>query len=169
VHALKGVFLVESAKEFNDKVFGDVVSVEEDTASVSSVLVVLESTSVESYLFAHASDLLSVEMSEKVELEDTLSYVRSAHQVDFEKLSLEVAFVGSVALKSFEEDSSSLLNSVVLKEDSNDSIKRSLRHTVGISDGDHLSEVDGSSGVRGDNVPEDGNEVGLVVSLLTVR
>lgn len=80
-----------------------------------------------------------------------------------------MAFVGSVALKSFEEDSSSLLNSVVLKEDSNDSIKGGLRHTVGISDGDHLSEVDGSSGVRGDNVPEDGNEVRLVVSLLTVR
>jgi hypothetical protein len=102
VHALKGIFLIESAEEFNDEVLGDVVSVEEDTASVSSVLVVLESTSIESYLLTHASDLLSVEVSEKVELEDTLSYVRSAHQVDFKKLSLEVAFIGSVALKSFE-------------------------------------------------------------------
>ena len=101
MHALKGVFLIESAKEFNDKVFGDVVGVEEDTASVSSVLVVLESTSVESYLFAHASDLLSVEMSEKVELEDTFSYIRGAHQVDLEKLSLEVTFIGSVSLESF--------------------------------------------------------------------
>ena len=53
-------------------------------------------------------------MSEKIKLEDTFGYVRSALQVDFEKLGLEVAFVRSVTLESFKENSGSLLNSVVL-------------------------------------------------------
>ena len=77
------------------------MSVKEDTASIRNTCVVLKSTAIKSNLFAHAGDLLSVKVSEKVKLEDTLSYVRSTHQVKFEKLGLEVAFIGSVSLKSF--------------------------------------------------------------------
>lgn len=101
MHALEGVLFVESAEELDDELLGDVVGVEEDTASISSVLVVLQGAAVESNLLTHASDLLSIEVSEEVELEDTFSYVRGAHQVDLEKLSLEVTFIGSVSLESF--------------------------------------------------------------------
>jgi len=79
MHAFERVFFVKSTKEFNNDFFRNVVSVKEDTTSIRSACVVLKSTAIKSNLFAHAGDLLSVKVSEKVKLEDTLSYVRSAH------------------------------------------------------------------------------------------
>jgi hypothetical protein len=46
VHALEGVIFVELAKELDNKLFRDVVGVEEDTASISGVLVVLQGAAV---------------------------------------------------------------------------------------------------------------------------
>jgi hypothetical protein len=120
-------------------------------------------------LIAHFGDFLLVEVSEKVQLEDTFSYVRSTHKIDLEKLGLEMAFIGSVALESLKENCSSLLNSLVLEEDLYNTIERSLRLTRSITHGNHLGKVDCSLRVLGHNSSENLHEVGLVSSLLAVR
>lgn len=101
-------------------------------------------------------------------MEDTLSYIGSAHEVDLEKFSLEVTFVRSVALKSLEENCSGFLDSLMLKEDLNDSIERCLGLATCITHGDHLCKVYCCCGVLWDNSSEDLHEVRLVSSLLAV-
>lgn len=79
-----------------------------------------------------------------------------------------MSLVGEVTLKGLQEEGSSLLNVGVLKEDLDYLINRCLWVALGISHGDHLSKLDGSSRVGGNNSSQDLHEVGLVVRLLAV-
>lgn len=101
-------------------------------------------------------------------MEDTFSYVGSAHKVDLEKFSLEVAFIGPVTFKSLKKNGGGFLHSLVLEEDLDNTIKWSLWLATSITHGDHLGEVNSCCWVLGDDSSEDLHEVRLVTSLLAV-
>jgi hypothetical protein len=56
-------------------------------------------------------------VGKSIKLENALSYIGSAHKVNFEKLSLKMAFIWPVLNKSFKQEGSGFLDSSVLKED----------------------------------------------------
>ena len=115
--------------------------VQHNALAVVSLLIVLKSTSVEADLFTALSDALLVEMSEHVELEETLSDVWLGHEVDLEQLRLERTFVGQVALESFEEECCGLSNTRVLEEDLEYAFNRCLRVALSIPGSNHLCKI----------------------------
>jgi hypothetical protein len=90
--------------------------VKQDSLGILGASVVLEGTAVQTGLFAQTCYSLSVVVSESVHLEDTLGYVRGAHEVNLEELGLEVGLVGSVISQGFKQEGGRLLNTTVLKE-----------------------------------------------------
>lgn len=73
--------------------------VQHDSLSILCVLSELKSATIQTNLFTKSANLLLIELSEEVELEDALSYLRSRHKVDLKELSLQVTFVDKVTFE----------------------------------------------------------------------
>lgn len=100
VHALEAFLFTKLSEEINDLLLWNGMGIEHDSLNVSHVGVALESSTIETNLLAHLGNSFSVILSEQVELEDSLSYVWCAHEIDLEDFGLEMSLIGSVALKS---------------------------------------------------------------------
>lgn len=144
------------------------MSVQHDSLDILHVGVVLESTSIKTHLLAHLGDLLAVVLGEYVEFENSLSDVWSGHEVDFENFGLEVTLVLSVSFKSFQEESSALLEFVELKEHVNNLINLSLWWSV-VSVGNHFSKSNSGLGVDWHDLSKNADEIWDMASLLAVR
>jgi len=145
------------------------MSVHHNSLSISNLSIILESSSEEVNLLTKFGNALSIIVSEYIELEDTLSYIGSTHQVNLKELGLKMSLVSSVAFKSLKQESSGLLDAVVLKEHLHNAIKRSLWHTRSITGSNHLSKANSSLWVSWHNSTQDLHEVWLVTSLLAIR
>ena len=88
-------------EEIDDLILLNSVCVEHNSFDVLHVSVVLESTAIESNLFAHLSNLLAVVLSENVKFENSFSNIWGTHEIDLKNFSLKVSFVLSVTFKSF--------------------------------------------------------------------
>lgn len=78
-------------------------------------------------------------------------------------------FIGSILDKSLKQESSSLLNSSILKEDLHNRVNRCFRNVSVISVSDHFGETNCCLRVDGDNCSEELGEVRRVVLLLAIR
>ena len=144
------------------------MSVQHDSLDILHVGVVLESTSIKTHLLAHLGDLLAVVLGEYVEFENSLSDVWSGHEVDLENFGLEVTLVLSVSFKSFQEESSALLEFVELKEHVNNLINLSLWWSV-VSVGNHFSKSNSGLGVDWHDLSQNADKIWDMASLLAVR
>mmetsp|Transcript_30887 Transcript_30887/g.22455 ORF Transcript_30887/g.22455 Transcript_30887/m.22455 type:complete len:252 (+) Transcript_30887:300-1055(+) len=138
VHRSEAIFLAKVSKSINHFILRDSMSVHHDTLSVSDLSVVRESSSEKIDMLAKLCNTLSIILSESIELENTLSYIRSTHQVNLEKFSLQVSLIRSVVLESFKQEGSSFLDAVIINENLNNTIKRSLWHASCVTNSDHL-------------------------------
>lgn len=143
------------------------MGVEHDSLDVGHVRVALEGPTIEPDLFAHLGDLLSVVLGEEVELEDSLSDVRSAHEVDLKDFRLQMPLVGSVVLEGLEEEGGALLHLVELQKDGDNLIDLSLWWAL-ISVRHHSREADSRLRIDGHDLSQDLDEIWSVAGLLAV-
>jgi hypothetical protein len=101
IHACQAILLTQFSEEIDDLILLNSVCVEHNSFDVLHVSVVLESTAIESNLFAHLSNLLAVVLSENVKFENSFSNIWGTHEIDLKNFSLKVSFVLSVTFKSF--------------------------------------------------------------------
>lgn len=167
VHALERLIFIKLLKELEHNFLANGMGVEHDLATGSNIGSVLESTAVQTNLRAEQSNALLIELSEKVQLENAFSDLGSGHQVDLEKLSLEVTLIGEVTLESFNQESGGFSHFLGLEEDLEDLVDGSLGVADGVTHGDHLGERDAGLGVRVEQVLQDSNEVWLMVVVLS--
>lgn len=119
----------ESGKEIHNDVLRDSMNVENNSLDIIHVLVVLESSSVHTDVFAKLCNFFLVIVSKLVHGENSFGYLRRINEVDLEKLCLEVSFVHTVGFKSRNKECSAVLDLTVLKEDVDDLLDVSLGWT----------------------------------------
>ena len=144
------------------------MGVQHNSFDILHVSVVLKCTTVETNLLAHFGHLFAVILGENVKFENSFGHIWSAHQVDFENFSLEVALVLSVSFQSFKKESSTFLELVKFKEHINDLINLSFWWSV-ISVSNHFCKSDCGLGINRHNLSKNTNEIWNMSSLLTVR
>lgn len=89
VHAHQTVVFGEFVEKFDHNVFWNCMRVQHNAMGILYILSVLESTAVKTNLLAHLCNSIAVEVSEKIELEDSFGNLWCRHQVDFEEFSLK--------------------------------------------------------------------------------
>ena len=107
-------------------------------------------------------------MTEQVQLEDSFGDLRSRHEVDLEEFGLKLAFVRAISFKSLEQEGSSFLYLIALKENLSNLVDRGLGVTLGVANSDHFCETNSCLGIGWHDVTEDSNEVRAVILLLAV-
>jgi|LauGreDrversion4_2_1035121.scaffolds.fasta_scaffold54942_2 hypothetical protein len=73
------------------------MSVKHDSLCILSASIILESAAIKTSLLAKSGNSLTVIVSKAIHLKDSFSYIRSTHEVNFEKLGLEVAFIWTIS------------------------------------------------------------------------
>mmetsp|Transcript_21715 Transcript_21715/g.40606 ORF Transcript_21715/g.40606 Transcript_21715/m.40606 type:complete len:261 (+) Transcript_21715:2813-3595(+) len=121
VEAPNAILRGEGSKEVHQEFWCNTLGVYDDTLDIVDFGVVLESTLVQTTLFAQLCDVVAVVVTKHIAREDCVSHLRgAAQQVDFEQTSLKCSFVFPVALKSLQQECGGLLDAVQLKKDIHD-------------------------------------------------
>jgi len=143
------------------------VSVKHNSLDISHVGVALKCSSIETNLLTHFGNLFSIVLSEQIQLEDTLSNVWSAHEVNLKDFGLEVTLIWSIAFESIQQEGSAFLDLIELQESIHDLVDVSFWWAL-ISVGYHLGKTDSGLWVHWHDLSKDLDEIWDMSCLLAV-
>jgi len=163
VQALHRKLESELAEEVDQELLRNLVRLNNDTLDGSRILVVLQSSCVQTSLLAKGGNTRTIVVGEHLVTKDSIGDLRSVHQVHLDQASLERTILFSVCGQNIETECSSLLDHALRHEDVEDT--RSVDE-VGVLLGESSSELSTLLRVDSNDVLEESVEVRCVASLL---